>query len=293
MRWLNRFGFFAAGVSIAVIFFVCGRWREVKGERQADTIIHLTDPLQKAEGDAVVKPEGGWNQWVVTSKSSRHASPHSFHVCLDDNAPGELITCAGKGDRPGIDGPRSVTASCTYKTGKRILSLVESKDLKTIRYRSEYEDTDPHEVGWVETTMTYERECPLSWKDNQPLVLLNLAGKATDQASLTSCMITVLKSVPRVTDPEAGFSWGDNGAPWPFVRYTYPGRHNQPATVVTFSAVKDAAGNPQTAHFQAILGDLYAIGDKGPDDYGSTNIAKLWKARCGVDAETGSPTLVN
>jgi hypothetical protein len=183
------------------------------------------------------------------------------------------------------------------------MSVVVLDDGNTIRDRTEFEPSiaikkavpppgsDPAiqkilekaaQNSSAETTMTYEGACPVPLKDEQPFVVVKQDGTIFDPFQPTACMVDVLKTVDGVTVPKAGYVWDSHNGPLPFVRYTFPSRHDRKATAVTFTGDGRFLDDPAKGQFVATMSGLFSPGDKGPDDFGAMKIFKLWKERCGV-----------
>ena len=200
----------------------------------------------------------------------------------DDAVPAELQTCAGVLNYPRTDAQTMNTLSCTDEYGKTTTSVNVSKDWRVMRYRSDY--TFSGEKSWGESSMTYEGECPAPMKGDQRFLLVRPDGKVVDPFPATACMVAVLKTVGEVTEPKDGYVWDLRGAPRPFVRYSYPSRGDHHPATITFTADEDVAGDATKATFGATLGGLSSPRERGPDDFGTEKIARLWKVRCGVQA---------
>ena len=231
--------------------------------------------------------------WTVTMKSSSDPRPRTERVCLNDSAQrAELWTCAGAVRAPDTFEPGAQTVSCTNQLGKQTRSVIVSNNARVIRDRTAYEtDVSIRRAGddsWAESTMTYQGACPVPLTDEQPFVVIKPDGKVVDPFPTTACMVDVLKTVDGVTAPKAGYAWDPEGGPVPFVRYTYPSRHDHRATDITFTASGDLLSNGRFV-FGTEMSGLFSPADKGPDTFGAEKIMPLWKDRCGVEADISHP----
>ena len=227
--------------------------------------------------------------WVITIKSSSRPEPRTQRVCMNDMAPpAELWTCAGTVHAPENSlEPGVQTVSCTNRLGKRTRAVTVSNDAHVIRDREVATDVSTGQAGmdsWSESTMTYQGACPVPLKDEQPFVVFNPDGKVFDPFPATTCMVDALKTVDGVTAPKAGYIWDPENGLQPFVRYTYPRRHDHRPTEITFAGKIDLAGDVSKLYFAALMGGLFDPADAAPDTFGAEAIVPLWKDSCGVGA---------
>jgi hypothetical protein len=218
-------------------------------------------------------------------KNSSDPQPRTERVCLNGAArPAELRTCAGWVRAPDAIWGGSQTSTCTDEISKQTRSIIAHDHVTD---RSEYtaypSPGDPGGGSWEESTMTYVGACPVPMADEQPFLVVKPDGKVFDPFPATVCMVDALKTVAGVTAPKAGYIWDPGRGPLPFVRYTYPSRQERWATDITFTRGRDFVDDPDKVEFVTTLSGAYTPGQK-PNDFGAERIARLWKARCGVDA---------
>ena len=97
------------------------------------------------------------------------------------------------------------------------------------------------------------------------------------------CMLNVLKTVPGVDEPELeNFSSGI----WarPLLKYRYTNKKGEKFTV-TFLAQRRDHSDYEGFSLHADLPGLFTPGTAGPDDWGTIEITKRWKAECGADTD--------
>ncbi len=242
------------------------------------------------------QPRYAQGVWRVTRSTSRHPKPITTRICLNELAPpDEMRTCAGRVAAP-YDFGTSVRMSCVDLMGKTSMSITGSRNGGFLRERVEFAP-DPRMMAgippgpplirgeaWVQSTMTYEGACPVTMRDDQPLLFVKPDGTTADPFRATKCMVDVLKTVDGVTEPKSGWA-RDPGRGWLlFVRYSYPRRHDYKPVEVSFTANAEDVDSPHRGGFIASIGGVFTPGEDGPDDLGADQMIKLWHDRCGVDA---------
>jgi hypothetical protein len=108
-------------------------------------------------------------------------------------------------------------------------------------------------------------------------------GVPPELKKLATCMVETLQSVPGVDRPEMGVTDTPDWA-YPYVQYRYTDKTDGQRTI-RFVASRTPVPGGYRYSFQVELPGMVAAGKAAPDDWGTGEVTRLWKARCGTDVD--------